>query len=114
LEYQFDEVGLPATGGFSRRPMEMFRDHVFATFWFEKFALERATHIVPVFDGAARASLLSTWEPVVTVILAVVLLGDRFSITQVAGGVLILGAVIVVQSVRSGGQTVAESRQDRV
>jgi len=64
--------------------------------------------------GAARASLLSTWEPVVTVILAVVLLGDRFSITQVVGGVLILGAVIVVQSVRSGRQLVPESRQDRV
>src|SRR6266480_5263519 len=64
--------------------------------------------------GAARASLLSTWEPVVTVILAVVLLGDRFSITQVVGGVLILGAVIVVQSFRSGGQLVPESRQDRV
>ena len=64
--------------------------------------------------GAARASLLSTWEPVVTVILAVVLLGDRFSITQFVGGVLILGAVIVVQSVRSGRQLVPESRQDRV
>jgi drug/metabolite transporter (DMT)-like permease len=64
--------------------------------------------------GAARASLLSAWEPVVTVILAVVLLGDRFSITQVVGGVLILGAVIVVQSFRSGGQLVPEARQDRV
>jgi len=64
--------------------------------------------------GAARASLLSTWEPVVTVILAVALLGDRFSITQGIGGVLILGAVIVVQSIRSGRQLVPEARQDRV
>jgi len=48
--------------------------------------------------GAARSSLLSTWEPVVTVLLAVVLLGDRFALAQVAGGILILVAVIVVQS----------------
>jgi len=48
--------------------------------------------------GAARSSLLSTWEPVVTVLLAVGLLGDRFALAQVAGGILILVAVIVVQS----------------
>jgi drug/metabolite transporter (DMT)-like permease len=48
--------------------------------------------------GAARSSLLSTLEPVVTVLLAVVLLGDRFSIIQVLGGVLIIVAVVVVQS----------------
>lgn len=48
--------------------------------------------------GAARAALLSTWEPVVTVLLAVVILGDRLSIIQVVGGVLVLVAVIVVQA----------------
>ena len=48
--------------------------------------------------GAARAALLSTWEPVVTVLLAVVILGDRLSIIQVVGGVLVLLAVIVVQA----------------
>ena len=48
--------------------------------------------------GAASASLLSTWEPVVTVLLAVALFGDTFSAPQAAGGVLILGAVIAVQS----------------
>jgi drug/metabolite transporter (DMT)-like permease len=47
--------------------------------------------------GAARAALLSTWEPVVTVGLAVVLLGDRLSLVQVLGGVLVLLAVVVVQ-----------------
>jgi drug/metabolite transporter (DMT)-like permease len=45
--------------------------------------------------GAARASLLSTWEPVVTVILAVILFGDRFSLLQGMGGLLILGAVVM-------------------
>jgi drug/metabolite transporter (DMT)-like permease len=53
--------------------------------------------------GAARASLLSTWEPVVTVVLAVILFGDRFTFVQAVGGVLILAAV-VMQAGR-GGQT---------
>ena len=48
--------------------------------------------------GAARSSLISTWEPVVTVILAAALLGDRFSLLQALGGVLVLVAVVVVQS----------------
>lgn len=48
--------------------------------------------------GAARAALLSTLEPVVTVLLAVVLLGDRLSPFQMAGGVLVLAAVILVQA----------------
>ena len=48
--------------------------------------------------GAARAALLSTWEPVVTVGLAVVLLGDRLSLVQVMGGVLVLLSVVLVQS----------------
>jgi len=47
--------------------------------------------------GAARAALLSTWEPVVTVTLAVVVLGDRLSLLQIAGGVLVILAVILVQ-----------------
>lgn len=48
--------------------------------------------------GAARAALLSTWEPVVTVLLAVAILGDRLTILQVFGGVLVFVAVIVVQA----------------
>lgn len=48
--------------------------------------------------GAARAALLSTWEPVVTVFLAVIVLGDRLSLVQVAGGVLVIIAVLVVQA----------------
>jgi drug/metabolite transporter (DMT)-like permease len=34
---------------------------------------------------------------VVTVLLAVIVLGDRFTIVQVAGGILVLLAVILVQ-----------------
>ena len=48
--------------------------------------------------GAARAALLSTWEPVVTVFLAVIVLGDRLSFVQVVGGVLVIVAVLVVQA----------------
>jgi drug/metabolite transporter (DMT)-like permease len=48
--------------------------------------------------GAARAALLSTWEPVVTVFLAVVVLGDRLSLIQVLGGILVIVAVMVVQA----------------
>jgi drug/metabolite transporter (DMT)-like permease len=48
--------------------------------------------------GASRAALLSTWEPVVTVMLAAVVLGDRLSVVQVLGGLLVLLAVVVVQS----------------
>jgi drug/metabolite transporter (DMT)-like permease len=51
--------------------------------------------------GAARASLLSTWEPVVTVILAVILFSDSFSLVQAVGGLLILAAVML-QAGRAG------------
>jgi drug/metabolite transporter (DMT)-like permease len=47
--------------------------------------------------GGARAALLSMLEPVITVLLAVVLLGDRLSPPQVVGGVLVLAAVALVQ-----------------
>ncbi|HEY3085993.1 MAG TPA: DMT family transporter [Candidatus Dormibacteraeota bacterium] len=52
--------------------------------------------------GAARASLISTWEPVVTVLLAVALFGDSFTVVQLLGGVLILAAVIL-QAGRAAG-----------
>jgi drug/metabolite transporter (DMT)-like permease len=50
--------------------------------------------------GAARAALLSTWEPVVTVLLAAAMLGDRLSIVQAIGGALVILAVVIVQAVR--------------
>jgi len=48
--------------------------------------------------GAARASLISTLELVVTVALAILLLGDRFTVLEAAGGVLVLAAVVIVQA----------------
>lgn len=46
--------------------------------------------------GATDASLLSTLEPVVTVVLAAMLLGEKVQPLMIAGGVLILGAVLLI------------------
>ncbi len=45
--------------------------------------------------GPTRASTLSTFEPVVSVMLAILVLGETISPLQVLGGILILAAVIV-------------------
>lgn len=47
--------------------------------------------------GAPQAALLSTFEPIVTVILAATLLGERLSPLQAAGAVTVLAAVVGVQ-----------------
>ncbi len=46
--------------------------------------------------GPTNASMLSTFEPVVTVILAAILFGEQLSATSLLGGGLILAAVIVL------------------
>lgn len=46
--------------------------------------------------GPTRASTLSTIEPLVTVTLAAALLGERIAPIQIAGGALILGAVVLL------------------
>ncbi|MGN6229602.1 MAG: DMT family transporter [Trinickia sp.] len=51
--------------------------------------------------GAARTSMLSTLEPVVTVLLAAILLGERLMPLQWLGGVAVLAAVLWL--VRAGG-----------
>ena len=58
--------------------------------------------IVLFFAGLARvgpsaASILSTLEPVVTVALAAAAFGESLSAVQLLGGVLVLGAVVVMQ-----------------
>jgi len=50
-----------------------------------------------VRTGAIRAALLSTFEPVVTIALAALLLGDRLSGPQLAGGGMVLAAVLLTQ-----------------
>jgi drug/metabolite transporter (DMT)-like permease len=46
--------------------------------------------------GPTRASTLSTIEPVFTVLLAAALLGERIAPIQLAGGLLILAAVVLL------------------
>jgi len=47
--------------------------------------------------GAAQASLISTVEPVWTICLAALVLGERLGPVQLAGGVLVIGGVILSQ-----------------
>jgi drug/metabolite transporter (DMT)-like permease len=47
--------------------------------------------------GPARASVLSTLEPPVTVLLAFLAFGEALGALQIVGGALVLGAVLVLQ-----------------
>ena len=47
--------------------------------------------------GPSEAAILSTFEPVVTVGLAFMVLGERLAPAQLAGGALVLAAVILLQ-----------------
>jgi drug/metabolite transporter (DMT)-like permease len=47
--------------------------------------------------GPATASIVSTAEPVVTVALATAIYGEALGASQLAGGVLVLGAVVILQ-----------------
>ncbi|MCX7024011.1 MAG: DMT family transporter [Spirochaetes bacterium] len=46
--------------------------------------------------GASEASLVSTVEPVLTVALSALIIGERLGAAQAAGGVLIVAAVVVM------------------
>ena len=58
--------------------------------------------------GGARASLISTVEPVYTIVLAMILFGESLEPMQVVGGVLVLVAVILAETGRSGSPAAAE------
>jgi drug/metabolite transporter (DMT)-like permease len=47
--------------------------------------------------GPARAAILSTVEPVITLALAVLVLGEPLGWSQAAGGALILAAILILQ-----------------
>lgn len=51
--------------------------------------------------GAARASLLMTAEPLVTVLLAYAVLGESLAPTQLLGGALIVAAVVLLSMPRA-------------
>lgn len=48
--------------------------------------------------SAAQASLVSTVEPVYTIVLAALLLGEQLTPVQIVGGVLVITGVLVAQS----------------
>jgi drug/metabolite transporter (DMT)-like permease len=48
--------------------------------------------------GAAQASLISTFEPVWTISLAALLLGESLGPLQLVGGALVIGGVVLAQS----------------
>jgi drug/metabolite transporter (DMT)-like permease len=51
--------------------------------------------------GAADASTLSTLEPVVTIALAAIFLGERLQPVQLIGAAVVLGAVVWLTRIRS-------------
>jgi drug/metabolite transporter (DMT)-like permease len=71
--------------------------------WMFIFAIALVSTVLPIVTflaglervGPTRASTISTFEPIVSVVLATVILGETFSLLQVLGGMLILAAVIV-------------------
>jgi drug/metabolite transporter (DMT)-like permease len=70
--------------------------------------------IILFFAGLARvgpsaASILSTLEPVVTVGLAALAFGESLGVVQLVGGVLVLGAVVVMQWPRREARAPAEA-----
>jgi drug/metabolite transporter (DMT)-like permease len=48
--------------------------------------------------GPSRASIISTVEPLVTVALAALVFGEGLTATQLAGGALVLGSVVLLQT----------------
>lgn len=62
--------------------------------------------------GASRASMLSTLEPVVTVVLAALLLGEHIGATQAVGGALILLGVLWLTR-RASGTPQMEAADER-
>lgn len=75
--------------------------------------------ILCFFAGMARvgpsvASILSIFEPVVTVVAAAAVFGEQLTATQWFGGALVLSAVLIVQWPTRGPSCVRFDRADRV
>jgi drug/metabolite transporter (DMT)-like permease len=65
--------------------------------------------------GPSEAAILSTFEPPVTVALAFLVLGERLNAPQLAGGALVLAAVVLLQlPARPGAHAQRPARLDPV
>ena len=72
--------------------------------WFAVFAMALLSTVAAITlyfaglrrIGPTRAATLSTLEPLVTVTLAALVLDERFAVVQMAGGALILAAVVLL------------------
>jgi drug/metabolite transporter (DMT)-like permease len=62
--------------------------------------------------GPVRASTYSTLEPVFTVALAALLLGERVTLLRALGGALILAAVLVLARARAGAPAARTSPEE--
>jgi drug/metabolite transporter (DMT)-like permease len=95
-----------------------------ASQWGSLIAMSVISTVIPIFAfyagmqklGAPRAAILSTVEPVFTLILAFLLLGERIETIQQIGAALILGSVILLQLGRSdqSAPAPAEAQADAV
>lgn len=54
--------------------------------------------------GASNTSLVSTVEPLMAVVLSALILGERFGFQQIAGGILIVAAVVLIQAAARRGR----------
>ena len=80
--------------------------HFTAAGWLWIAAIATLSTVLPIVTfmlgmqrvGASTASIVSTFEPVVTVALAVALYGDALGPLQVLGGALVLAAVVALQT----------------
>jgi drug/metabolite transporter (DMT)-like permease len=90
--------------------------HFTAAGWLWILAIATLSTVLPIVTfmqgmervGAATASIVSTFEPVVTVCLAVALYGESLGPLQGLGGVLVLAAVVALQL--RGARALAPSR----
>lgn len=92
-------VGTAATGTFAPGPVTAA-----GWGWLAALALVSTVGAIVLFFaglervGPTTASILSTVEPVVTVVLAVLVFGEVLGPWQVAGGLLVVGAVLALHA----------------
>ena len=61
--------------------------------------------------GASQTAIISSFEPVVTLLLAYVVLGDRVSYSQLCGAALILGGVLIIEGRSHNGKIKAAHKE---